>query len=604
MVSIKLNSSETCNCVKCSMLNFNILPALKKLKEQPVVPQQEKMRMAYTHAVIGNFENAFLLYHDVYTLAKKDKKPLLEFICLLNLKKIGLHIRWTFSKTNEPLTSYLEQLAGVFTVNELFKNIKLSRFELDNMLWLEGEHFYSVKFRQNTETIRQIRDHHFRQFQGGWSNNSNLKTLLCQFAQLENYLERNFLFYYPKEIRTFFEELYEGLLMSLQFNDKQSSRIDYFSDYLLIRIARYVDPEVTLKYLRQLRIKDIPYKNNTKEQSRSFPAIVLQYFERYPLIKKHAESKLEKNSFFFHEMKTRTTFNFVLLAALINFPKGLMNKLMVSIIKTCRQDIIFHPTEYKYLAELIWRKGHLLTIQTIKVLLKQVLTNIQFHDKQVCSALSVVIKKHFPTLRLTTEQEFQLLNDQFLVKFIENPRSLEKECIQALFPILNDKLQAKVRMILINTLKKDFNREAYFYFAVYDVIESDELWSIYLKTLPPAPKDLTRAGLFFDQGEVLIREFSDLLNLSFKNKKELPPSLLIPYKGLSKYYDWLINMEGFNYRYFNPLWILEYNTGPYYRKIFSSDKVRKYLAKWLKENHHPKIKELYLELVIPNKKQK
>jgi hypothetical protein len=89
--------------------------------------------------------------------------------------------------------------------------------------------------------------------------------------------------------------------------------------------------------------------------------------------------------------------------------------------------------------------------------------------------------------------------------------------------------------------------------------------------------------------------FCEILNLAFKYDIDLRDEDHQKYKGFSLYYGWLLDMEAFNYKNFDPLWILEYQTVYYLRKIFRSKKVKDYLVPYLKKSKHERLSELFIE---------
>lgn len=68
-------------------------------------------------------------------------------------------------------------------------------------------------------------------------------------------------------------------------------------------------------------------------------------------------------------------------------------------------------------------------------------------------------------------------------------------------------------------------------------------------------------------------------------------------KGISDYYDWLLDLEGFDYDKFNPIWINQYATTFFLKKIFSNSEVQKKVRGYLKNNHQPKLAYYYSQYV-------
>ena len=87
------------------------------------------------------------------------------------------------------------------------------------------------------------------------------------------------------------------------------------------------------------------------------------------------------------------------------------------------------------------------------------------------------------------------------------------------------------------------------------------------------------------------------MNLVFKTKATLPKDFINNYKGLSPYYDWLLDIEHFDYKKFNPLWIIQYATSHYLQAIFSIEAVRVAVRKHLRVNPQPTLAYYYTQYV-------
>ena len=88
-----------------------------------------------------------------------------------------------------------------------------------------------------------------------------------------------------------------------------------------------------------------------------------------------------------------------------------------------------------------------------------------------------------------------------------------------------------------------------------------------------------------------------MMNLVFKTKAGLSKHHKDQFKGLTDYYDWLLDMKDFNYNKFKPIWLIQYATKYYLEKAFSVDKVKTAVRKFLKANNHPILALYYSQYV-------
>ena len=72
-------------------------------------------------------------------------------------------------------------------------------------------------------------------------------------------------------------------------------------------------------------------------------------------------------------------------------------------------------------------------------------------------------------------------------------------------------------------------------------------------------------------GEAFLPGLSKFINLCFKENIDLSNKKFDKLRGLSPYYDWLLNMRAFDYSIFKTDWILEYQTSYYLKKAFKKE---------------------------------
>jgi hypothetical protein len=514
---------------------------------------------------------------------------------LTNLKRIKNYMRGYSMPVDADLTTRIGEIENTSVQQEMLLYRYRSRFEIENIQWLVQESFYTHAHLDIRETLRKIRDHYHLQQGTGWSSNSNLRMLMCRFAQFEEYLEKNFIFYHPNDITTLFEEVLEGLFMSGSFNEKQSSRLQYFDDYLLTRIVRYAGPETVFKYFRQLHVPHLRYKTD-KNRKTGIGQLALKFFKDYREMNEKAKEKIPGDAFYFHHKKSRTLQNLLVVVAVAEIDVVIIQKIADAILEICRHEKLFRKTEHKYLSEFLARKGKYLSSGTIKELINLIINDDQFHEGEIGRPLQHLVNKYFPELIIKSRKQYEVIVTNFVNQCPKCKQTHHSDLLLYMYRLLNPRFQKDLRKKITELLRKEFSHDNYYYFAIYELIDYREFWDIYCQAFQTAPvRPLDRQRTFFDQGEVVLTAFSQLLNLAFKYKLDLTGPLFQQYKGLTPYYDWLLNIERFNYRQFKPQWVLEYGTIYYNEKIFTSPKVRAYLKKWLAKNHQPRISELFIE---------
>ena len=141
-------------------------------------------------------------------------------------------------------------------------------------------------------------------------------------------------------------------------------------------------------------------------------------------------------------------------------------------------------------------------------------------------------------------------------------------------------------------LDQPTDRKVYYYACLYELVDYTRILPEYL-ALFKETFSRKESQFQYIEGEVFFRDLSDLLNLAFKNNVTLPTELIERMKKASDYYEWVLDMEHFDYSKFNPLWILQYPTVYYLKRIFSVHQIKNSLKVWLRENYQPQIAYFY-----------
>ena len=159
-------------------------------------------------------------------------------------------------------------------------------------------------------------------------------------------------------------------------------------------------------------------------------------------------------------------------------------------------------------------------------------------------------------------------------------------------PIYRKKLSDRIRL----KLSEKMHHDTYYYSCMFDLIDYKEFWDEFLDSFRRLKK--SEGGVFdFPEGEVSYRDFNNLMNLVFKNKIILPKEFIDRMKGMSDYYDWLMDIDTFDYDKFDPLWIIQYATIYFLKTFFSNLMVREKVKNYLRKNHQPKLAYYYTQYV-------
>ncbi|RYZ83985.1 MAG: hypothetical protein EOP04_18900 [Proteobacteria bacterium] len=144
-------------------------------------------------------------------------------------------------------------------------------------------------------------------------------------------------------------------------------------------------------------------------------------------------------------------------------------------------------------------------------------------------------------------------------------------------------------------MQDEFDADLYYLLALAGVIDFELFFPKFISQFS-RPKKIQERHLFME-GEIHFRELSNLMNLVFKAKIDLPREFKQKLFGLTDYYDWVLDMDVFDYKKFQPIWILQYATRHYLEKAFSITQVKQSVRSYLRFNHQPKLAYYYSQYV-------
>jgi hypothetical protein len=305
-----------------------------------------------------------------------------------------------------------------------------------------------------------------------------------------------------------------------------------------------------------------------------------------------------KPSFFFWE-KYHKIFDNILLILSLSDKKTDFTEIASRLLSILKDESFIRKFESDSIADFIMTKGKYIADETFQQIISACIENPKLHAASVFSALKHQVVSHHKTLLINDKKTFIAVKEQFLEKCPKCNSFHRTNVLVKIIPILKPSFKEEIQNAIAQLLRKDFQWDVYYTFAIHGVIDYKPFYKTFLNQAPP-PKGKTIIRHPFNQGNAHLHRLSEILNLAYKYDIDISDQDHQKYKGISPYYDWLLDMETFNFKKFDPLWILEYQTVYYLRKIFRSKKVKDYLIRYLKKSKHERLSELFIEFTNEN----
>lgn len=411
---------------------------------------------------------------------------------------------------------------------------------------------------------------------------------------MEAYLDNNrIIFKNYIDFYDIFDSFLEGIFLSYAMREKQDCRLHHFDDYLLLRILYYAEPDRFMKYLKRYDIRGIIYKP-VNQQDERVDAIILAFFGQLTDFLKEGLQKIEQNGFYFRQRLESLINNGLNLLALVNFDSGIYVILGKQLLSLISNEQFASRAKAAFISNVIRNKGEYFDVSDLQEMQRVCLNTPKLHDQHIFQSFYYLQKKKQVDLTIGGNDEYGIIVQAFYEGNQQDKNIHYPDILFYCFYHLSAELKSRLRERIEKDLSTHFVSHDYNFFAVLEIIDYKKFFRQYLDSFPlmKQPDDDRH---FFPIKPVAYRDLNDLLNLCFCFQIDTTHEDFQKLKGISDYYDWLLDMEHFDYAAFKPEWILEFQTTPYLKKIFSFRQVREHVKSYLGKYRHPKLIELFVQ---------
>lgn len=593
-INIRLSNVKTCECLRCKFNQLDYYSSLSMLIEINAVSQVEQLKSAYLHYEFGNFKTSLQLFFSLYENSQQNNKSLLGLICLYNLKRLQHFIKAHFIATDNSVNGIFERIDALTLSAYMLKYSNEQSFVKENMKWIAENSFYYDTYNNIVSIVDKIRDHYYLQLTGGNSSNDNLRSLLSEFAEIDNYLNANFIIYTRyTEYHKLFDKILEGLFMSYALNTHQSSRLESFDDYLLLKIITYANTEKIMQYCNRYNISRLAYVRDQKESS-SLEQTINNFFHNYPKLIQLSNERLEEKAFFLKNEYRRIVLNMIVILTIIDHIPENFSVIALNLITLLTSEKAINTTDLKYVANFIFKKGKYFSKSCADSWLRMSLRRAWLHNEELFDAIQYQVNKCHKQLLISEEQLYETVLNCFLEQCTLCNTKHGGHLLVKSYLLLSDQMRNSASEKIIKKLTENFDADLYYHVSIFGIIDFRLFFNEYLESLAIGEQNLTFHKSFYER-ESNITDLNQLINLCLKNNTDLRDAVFNKFRGVSMYYDWLLDMDGFEYMNFNVEWILEYPTEYYLIAIFKIEEVKNIVANYIKGSKHPKLIEYYMK---------
>ena len=582
-IDIRLSKKELCDCPKCSYRKLRFKHSFDTINTY-TDSNKDLLESAYVNYLIGNYISAAEILLRAVKVFNQSKLYTLEFIARYNLVRLRQYLRnnHSGSSSSNNLVDEIKQ------INLEQEAIRLSDKKNKSIIDFIRQHdFYNSARDKIQESTSKIIDQYYNQLKGDWSSNSEVWKLINEYAQLVSFLQDNYIIYEEfREFKDVFAIFLEGIIASHSITSPHSSSLEFIDDWVFKQIIMFGDAKSINKLYNRYGRRKLQY-SKTSSHGESFLELIDNYFSIDGIEKSFQDNCENNNRQFWNHFNSVFT-NILTLVSICDFDSKFHNSFMQKVLTFFELESHIRHQNRLYVDHYLRRCSEHLNNDILQNLFQLGFENSIFQENDYFETLVDISTKRKVRFDIT-ETQFTLLND------ISDYTTL----VHIWLLISNIDYKNRIVKIIHEKLENQFNFSLFYMAALYEVIELEKgLLQTAINDAIPKQNHGSFEKAFFGVKENRFNKVDQLLNLCFKSEIETNTNQFSPFKALDDYYEWLIDMDGFNYRKFKREWIGKYPTKFYFRRMYNCKKVRRKLNGILKKDFNSGLEKDYVNIYI------
>jgi hypothetical protein len=575
-VDIRLNDSTQCPCIRCALLRFDFKTVFENCNPTDGDQQEDLLKKAYINYQCGNFLRANEILERIASWAEENSKYSSLFIARYNQVKLKVFIESHYT-TKELPDGLIHKLESI-NLQELTTTV--STRENDKFIdWLVKGTFFNDAMLKLQLKASDIRDNFQTQSGGGTSSNLDVWELINEFCLFDSFLNQNFIVYDSfAEHFSLMEVLEESLIASHAIPESQGSKLNYFDDYLIKKIVYYGEPKDIRKFLRRYGLTTIQYKTSSNT-SDTFLATCSNFFDSARETNETFLSFCEKNHNFFWQKYNRVFSNIVVMLQVLKLDSNSKNVLIKKLVSFLAIEERILDPNLEHVRALFWQVKDTLDEETRRDVVNLFLSKKKYHSSEWFNLLSAILESTG-----VSDLDFDRLTSLYFKECEICGRQHNFKSIVYFHKDFNESQRLILRSKVEERLKSKFDYDLYYRSVLFEILDNDgALFAEFYKKSIPSTNSPSIGTLFGREGQ-RFEQVNMLINLCFKLEIDLKQSIFDPIRTIDPYYEWLLDVDNFDYSKFNPLWVKEYETLFYIERYRSSENLRKALVSFLDVN--------------------
>ncbi len=562
--------------------NYNFFEILSILQIKPI-SLEEKIKLAYTHYELRNYFESAQMFLEVATIAYEKSFYALYFIAQFNLKKLTIFVRNHLYDV-EGQKDLIEKLEKI-DIDAVFEDVRHktnNNFEV--IKYIYSTSFHTDKKENIARELREIRNIIRDQNYGGWSSKNYYTALLNEYLEALSFLSKNYIIYDQfNEFQELTHDYVEGYFSCFKLNKNQPGKIEYLTNYNIRIISTYCRPEFLRKLLNRLNLFEITLENGS-----DLIALAISLIDNAEKIQENNDN-FDFVKFQFWPQFNVLFSNLISLISVSNLRSDEIDQIGERVLTYISSEKNLFSSSFYSLNYFFSKKGHLISPAILLKFLFKLNENEVKLNYRTLQVISFKLYDKYSDYKLPSEQ-LTKLKLTFKNALEKNSDNLYCTYLAKII----ERQDEEVKNTVIKRLHSNFNNDLYYFSSLFDLIDFDQsLYDQFFKSITPG------SGMpefpFGPKDRIHVRNLNEVFNLTFKYN--LPIDCKFDqFRSIDPYYEWLIDLDSFDYSKFEVEWINKYDTKHYYAHYKKSSVLRKYLKSYLKNNVDDIIQRTYFSI--------
>lgn len=354
--------------------------------------------------------------------------------------------------------------------------------------------------------------------------------------------------------------------------------------------------KLTLQYFNKYHFRSIPYENSER-----FFVLIGNLLSNHHLVSDSFKVYFSDEEYSWRNGYAEIFANCLTLGSMIEMDDNRVDSIAEEILNCCSKNVLPSPNCFKQLIIFFDRKK---TQLSNPLLSKLTGFFLEFDNYEIEDLLRI-----FCTELSARNLNFTLSENQrvFLFEKVDNSEKVEFlrfNFLIAFYPIVEDSIKERIKNCITNQLRNEFDIYKFYHAVILDVIEfkDSEFLDKFVEDVYPDPDEMTFRKSFYGPQDNDYPKFDMFFNLCFKF--QIKPGHITDKKldGFGNYYDWLLDMDSFDYEKFRLSWLGLYPTLYYFQEFAKYPQIKQQLEIYLKSNRDLRFERIYFDIHNPRVK--